>query len=952
MNYRFFEHVRKAGFGICLTMVCGGFVACTDEYDLDDKGNYPPEMGSSIYETLKNPQSVRKEGKEALTGSFTYYVRLIDDLGYAETLGRTGSKTVFPANDEAFKRFFENNAWNVADYDQLTLPMKKQLLFGSMLDNALLVEMFSNISNGSTAVSQGQALKHATNDDVINSMLFITGKENFPANNKHWEKYYDSGINLVNDASQLMMVHFTEEQMTANNITTTGENSDFEVITGSKYDAAEHSAYIFRNKIINSDITCKNGYIHQLENVLLPPGNMAEVIRTNGESRYFSRMLDRFSAPFYDADLTKRYNDYAQTNNLPQIERIYEKRYFSSRSHGGELLEDPNGIDVTDVLPFDPGWNDYNNGTGENSAKDIATMFVPTDKAMEDYFLKGEGAFLIDAFGQKQDGQVLNDLAHLEANIDSIPLKNIQQLVENLMQSSFVNYVPSKFGNVMDKAHDPMGLTIDHINKNDDGTCDVKIANNGVIYMLNTMFAPPTLTAVSAPITLSDNMKVMDYAVHDGKTSDYLGLKLNYYAYLLAMSANYAFFIPTDEAFKLYYVDPTYLKEDQPRVLKFYYQAKSPYVFCSAWEYDPTTGLVGDSIGTVSASSFRTQLTDILEYHTVVLPSGAKLGDNNKRYYKTKHGGAIYFNGSEVKSGAQITNNLPTSDIQKVYNQKNGQAFAINHLIQAPQQSVLDVLQKDQFSEFRLLCTDMEMDNIMAFASDKLNETNKVTGKKRMDAYHTFAAKNGLTDNVNYFNSYNYTVYAPDNEAMNQAYNNGLPRWSDIKVLYDQYNDRLQEEKLNNKISEEVQAARDKALAMVEEINTFIRYHFQDNSIYADNVVEGGSYPTACSDTLGIREKLQVSGSNGKLTVKDKRKQLTIDADGSKLVNEMTRDYVLNKTAHAINTSSFAVVHQISQPLTTHSDTDRYDGMWTGKNAARRMAAYRKLFEQKLYKRY
>jgi uncharacterized surface protein with fasciclin (FAS1) repeats len=268
-------------------------------------------------------------------------------------------------------------------------------------------------------------------------------------------------------------------------------------------------------------------------------------------------------------------------------------------------------------------------------------------------------------------------------------------------------------------------------------------------------------------------MRIMNEAVNDGKNRTTLALNLNYYAYLLAMSANYAFFIPTDDAFARYYVDPTYLNDNQPRALKFYYDSRSPYVYCSAWKYDKATGTVGttpsDSIGRVPVDQFRSQLVDILNYHTIVLADGEKLGTN--KYYKTKHGGEICFENNTVKSGAQINNGLPVSQITQTYNQANGTAYAIDHVIQAPMNSVLDVLQKDQrFSEFLELCTDFDMDSVMEFASDKLVEINTVTKKRRLEAYHPFAAKGGLTDNVNYFNSYNYTVYAPDNEAMQKAY--------------------------------------------------------------------------------------------------------------------------------------------------------------------------------------
>ena len=735
------------------------------------------------------------------------------------------------------------------------------------------------------------------------------------------------------------------------------EKKGYEVDTVTNgYDAVERSAYIFRNKIISSDVTCKNGYIHQMQDVLVPPGNLAEVIRTNGESNLFSRMLDRFSAPFYDAVTTKNYNDYAVANGLPEIDSIFQKRYLSDRSQGGTLTRDPNNNQAAYVLPFDPGWNNYSTGAaGEDASKDIAAMFVPTDEALQQFFLPGGGGeFLINAFGKKP-----NTLENLAENVDSIPLQNVQQLIGNLMKSSFVATVPSKFGRVMDEANDPMGLSLDVLNKNSNGSYDVKIANNGVAYMLNTVFAPPSLIAVSAPVTLSSNMRIMNEAVNDGKSRTTLALNLNYYAYLLAMSANYAFFIPTDDAFERFYIDPAYLNTDQPRALKFYYQNKSPYVYCSAWKYDPTTGIIGttpaDSIGRVSTDQFRTQFVDILNYNTVVLGDGETLGGN--KYYKTKHGGAILFENNTVKSGAQIDGTAPVSQVTQVYNQANGMAYAIDHVIQPPHRSVLDVLQSDpRFSEFLELCTSFEMDSVMEFASDKLMEVNTVTKKRRMDAYHTFAAKGGLTDNVNYFNSYNYTVFAPDNEAMRKAYEKGLPTWSDIKVIYDQYNERLEQEKEGGRISEEVQAARDKALAMVEEINAFIRYHFQDNSVYVDNTIEEGIYPTACSDTLGIREKLTITGGGNRMTVQDKRgQQIEVDATNTtKLTNQMARDYVLAGTGRnrTISTSSFAVVHQISTPLNSHPDTDRYDDAWQGAGSRERLKAFRRQYESYLYKRY
>jgi hypothetical protein len=188
---------------------------------------------------------------------------------------------------------------------------------------------------------------------------------------------------------------------------------------------------------------------------------------------------------------------------------------------------------------------------------------------------------------------------------------------------------------------------------------------------------------------------------------------------------------------------------------------------------------------------------------------------------------------------------------------------------------------------------------------------------------------------------------------MKEAYDRGLPRWSDVGELFDQYRDLLEEQRHSGHISDEVQAARDKALAMIEEINSFVRYHFQDNSVFADKVVESGEFPTACSDTLGIRERLNVSGGSDKLIVVDKLGQrISIDANESqKIINQMARDYVIDvkNSVRTISTSSFAVIHQISKPLSYHNTT-RYDGMWSGAGARKRLAAFRKLYETELYK--
>lgn len=895
-----------------------------------DSDHKPASLGGSIYEELKNPNP------DHLTGTFKTYLRLVDDLNYSSTLSRTGSKTVFPANDEAFERFFQSNKWGVTSYEELSNSQKKLLLYSSMIDNALLVSMLSNVSGGTDGITAGLGLKHPTSVSVIERLEHYYDAAQMPANNSWWKKYYQTGIDVVSDNTRPMMVHFTREQMVNNNITTVGENSDFSILTGETYDEASKPAYIFNDRIINRDITCMNGYIQQLQDVLLPPGNMAQVLRDENETSIFSRMVDYFAAPYYDAATTNQYNDWAVANNVPTIDSIYQVRYLSSRSQNASLVVDPSGNTMGQgrYLSYDPGWNQYypahaNTSSIDYSITDMGAMFVPCDAAIKKYFLPGgSGAFLIDIYGTKD-----NTEANLLENLDSMYVKNpqvISAFIKNLQKNSFVETVPSKFESIINDASENMGMNLSYLKQNSDGKYDIKIANNGVIYILNDMIAPDEYQAVLAPASSYPDMRIMNWAIQDRK---YLGVDFKFY--LLAMSANYAFFIPEDEAFNAYYIDPASLGHQKPEVLHFYYnEKKNPVVRCDRYYYDVATGTLGDRIGEVADISQRSsQLVDILNYHTVLMESGETFGHN--KYYKTKHGGEICLQGngeagSSVVSGAQIDNGAAPSVIKAVYNEKNGTAFRVSKIIQAPQNSVAKTLKNnDQFSEFYEACAGFSATDILKWAG--ISDDTNSFGTTEQDQYIIFTSTYGtgknaikkacLDENVKMFNTYNYTLYAPDNAAMEEAYANGLPRWSNIQALFEEYGDEAPDN------------VRAEVLEQIKAIREFVRYHFQSISLYADKTVEGGTYQTLATNELGLAREIKVSGGNDKIVVTDGAGiQHIVDANAAgKVANAMARDYWFNSSAlsaTAITTSSFCAVHEISKPFYLFKDKKTGNPTW------------------------
>ena len=91
MKKRFCKLGRYWLGAVCVVSVCGLTYSCSDDYDLPT--TTPSWLGSSIYDYLKDERD------------YTNFVRLIDDLDYAEVLAKTGSKTLFVANDSAFVKF-------------------------------------------------------------------------------------------------------------------------------------------------------------------------------------------------------------------------------------------------------------------------------------------------------------------------------------------------------------------------------------------------------------------------------------------------------------------------------------------------------------------------------------------------------------------------------------------------------------------------------------------------------------------------------------------------------------------------------------------------------------------------------------------------------------------------------------------------------------------------------
>ena len=937
------KHMSKVGKYIgmaCLLFVCAMVQSCRDEYFYDDRE--PDFIGSSIYDYL--------DGE----GNFTYFLRVINDLGYKDVLQRTGSKTLFVADDDAFKKGIKDE-WGFDEYSQLTAAHKRIILYGAMLDNAYLLEMLSKMqSTGENAEPiPGQCLRQVTSASVTDTIGLFSYRE-FPKNNPNWDDFKDRSIRLALDETQPMMLHFIEDQLYQKNIT----EKDLRTLVAN--DAAQLSdIYIYDKKVIKeaSDVTCKNGYVHQLDGLLIPPANMAEEIRLNGNiavledgaidveklndfsTQLFSRMLDRFAVPVPmdpDGEIAQNYNRLYNLNR--PAERLFTKRYFtegSVRGSAGNYLEymDENDHkhDALGSLSFDPGWNEYKAGTtaGVKKEHDMAAIFAPSDSAVIKYFTEQSGKTLIERYGSKVPDN-MNIRGGLIEAIDSIPIDVIEPLVRNHMQMSFNSSVPSKFENIMDDARDPMKVKEEDLKK-------VILANNGVVYVMNTLYNPARYKSVIAPVMLNDTLSIFYKFIND----------LSYDKYLLSMGNKFSLIVSSDN--EIVYYDPKDEKKENdgdyeleagsdPKAYKFVattnaegkLAVEAKVITYKRDSYDPTTNTYGKiTQKTEKHGTPSTLFKEILEYNIV-------LGDMNsekdrmegRKYYMSKGYGTVMVErdaegyvcgiagGRERQNGAMVP-------VEKVTGMDNGQTIQLKGaMVQPATQSVYNVMyETDEYKEFFNLCRPDKdvLTYFLGSETENLKEWNK---------YRVF-------DDilVRMFDTYHYTVYVPTKEALDDAHERGLPTWEELLEQTVEFGENPTDSMKN--------VIRSGA----NLISKFVRYHFQDNSVFVDNPVHSLAVDKGDIDGDGIRDyeyEKQVryetsalnDSTNGFSTVlvqtdevkktiavrgdfgdenPDANVCYVIKEDENKLFNVMTRDIIFSGST--ISTSSYGVVHLIDNFL-------------------------------------
>ena len=806
--------MSRLAYSACALFCAGGvLVSCEDEL----LTGTPSWLGSSIYAELQS------------RGNFQTTLKLIDDPAILQhdVLSLTGSKTLFVANDDAYSRFFSNNSWGVRSFEDLSDSQKRLLFKSSMVNSAYLIELMSSISNGTSDPTPGMCMRRETALSLYDTIPMLRA-EDMP-DNTYWayyrEKYPEGGQNgmlVMRDDNTAPMVHFLPAFMSNNSIT----DDDLSFLTNGACDNTSES-YINGQRLTEADVTCQNGYIQVVENVMDPLTNMAEVIRKDTSLSMFSKLLDRFCVPVYSASQTSAYNAY---NTSGQVDSVFVWRYANSGfdgAHAKSALTSYKNRDFTDLLPYDPGWNTYLNAPGGKSmAADMAVIIAPTNDAFKRYFSPdGDGQLLYTRYG----------------TLDAVPDNIIAAMLENFMKTSLVATVPSKFRTVVNTAQMDMGLDVDE-EGGEKGVYSCLMANNGVVYKSNKVFTVPEYQSVSFPAELDDHCLIMRKMIEE----------LNYDGYFNTMYSEYMFILPTDEALANY-VDPVDYQKTTPTITEFYIEDDVVH----ARRYNATKNADGsltrglpirDPWSVIDEEDYiNNRMRDILE-NSILVKDDRASAMSGKTVWTSKGGCPLILEGAEEDmtfitpynrelAGNDINSAKPLTVRQEegYFNMGsnpdgNGETFIVeSEPVMPATKSVLQMLED-------LAATNPEYEGFyeLISASSLVSETFDGITSSGNTSYKT--TSNGPTLSI--MSNFNYTVYVPPTSELNKMYDAGLlPSPQAIEEVENMLDDpglsdadlALYQQRLEN---------------MQDSVDNFIRYHVQNNAVYM-TAPSTGTYETS-----------------------------------------------------------------------------------------------------------
>ena len=458
--YKFYSMKIKVNFFLCIMAI---FVISSCERKFGDFFDPPQDLESDLYAQLSNDPEL------------SVFLSAIDLVpGLKEELSSSGLNTIMVPSNAAFAKYFSGHpiykSVNDIPLDELDALVKFHIMKWMYFSYQFL---------------KTDIFKFETRSSVpyIAQPLIGNSKELY-------------------SPAKLFMV-FTPDYITMNGIT----NSDYSYVFGpdAKFNT-QTNINIMGASVVTADISAGNGACYIIDEVLVPPLNIAREIDSNNEYEVYNRLIQRnFVEYSYNGTATMARCPNGDCSGDGMVDSLWNRNYSFLRYTPFLDQENPQTINMG-VITYH-----------------MYTAYLPEKQAFNNYLNNK----LIPAFGSENE----------------IPVNTLALLFQSHL-SNDMDW-PSKIdrGRVVNSLGDILKVSTSDI-------VNVKIASNGLVYRLNKVIEPKAFTHVTGPAFFSP-----DYSYF----AEML-IMTNSLISLVSDDMEFTIFAPTNDAFieqnVLYLTDP------------------------------------------------------------------------------------------------------------------------------------------------------------------------------------------------------------------------------------------------------------------------------------------------------------------------------------------------------------------------------------------------------------
>jgi uncharacterized surface protein with fasciclin (FAS1) repeats len=352
-------------------------------------------------------------------GNFKNLLACIDKAGYKETLSAAGYWTMFAPNDNAFKAFFTQRGIN--DISQLDSGTCKQIVTYSLVYNAFVKARLGDYQANTGWVANAAFRRRTANYQGYYNDTTVTGqKVKALANNRN-------GGYVIGDNNNKYIPYFVDNFLSNSRLSASDYSYFFPNVTYTGFNVVDAT-------VVTQDIVAENGFIHEIDKVLLPLPNLDQYLASNPQYSEFKKLFDKYMVQYVlNQDATTRYKLLTGASDNVYIKTYNAALAFSANNENFLKLQDNDGQANS--------W----------------TMFVPKNDVLLDYI----NTVILENY----------------RSLDQLP---IQIIVDFLNAHLFATAVwPSKFSSSINSQAEPAKF-----NPSTD-IIDRKILSNGIFYGTN-----------------------------------------------------------------------------------------------------------------------------------------------------------------------------------------------------------------------------------------------------------------------------------------------------------------------------------------------------------------------------------------------------------------------------------------------------------------------------------